>query len=136
MILQYDLLFDETVEYHHILQRAKDADGNLLRKNLGADAGIGQINLDPLKEHLGLAGGAGKGEALNRFTGDVNLSDEEEKKEEKKEDDDDGDGDVDDDDGEEDIFAQMAKANEEAEQWSRADGMAVSIGQDQAASTS
>lgn len=116
MIQQYDLLFDETVEYHHILQRAKDEKGNLLRKNLGADAGIGQINLDPLKEHLGLAGGAGKGEALNRFTEDVSLSDEEEKKEEKKEDDDDGDGDVDDDDGEEDIFAQMAKANKEAEQ--------------------
>ena len=106
----------------------------MLRKNLGADAGIGQINLDPLKEHLGLAGGAGKGEALNRFTEDVSLSDEEEKKEEKKEDD--GNGDVDDDDGEEDIFAQMAKANKEAEQWSRADGMAVSISQDQAASTS
>lgn len=105
MIQQYDLLFDENVEYHHILQRAKDANGNLLRKNLGADAGIGQINLDPLKAHLGLAGAAGKGEALNRLSDDVFESDEEEK----KEDDDDGDG---------DIFAQMAEAddNEQAAQ--------------------
>ena len=63
MIQQYDLLFDASVEYHHILQRAKDENGNLLRKNLGADAGIGQINLDPLKKHLGLEGEE-KGQAL------------------------------------------------------------------------
>ena len=65
MIQQYDLLFDESVEYHQIIQRATDENGNLMRKNLGADAGIGQINLDPLKAHLGLSGSdAQKGQAL------------------------------------------------------------------------
>ena len=105
------------MEYHHILQRAKDADGNLLRKNLGADAGIGQINLDPLKKHLGLAGDAGKGEALKRISDNVLFDSDEE---EKKDDDDDGDG---------DIFAQMAEADgkENAAQWSQAFSMADSI---------
>ena len=54
MIQQYDLLFDDNIDYIDILAKAKDnGDGKLLRKKLGADAGIGIINLDGLKQQFG-----------------------------------------------------------------------------------
>ena len=53
MIQQYDLLFDDKVEYFQILEKARDENGKLLRKQLGVEAGIGIINLDGLKKHFG-----------------------------------------------------------------------------------
>ena len=45
MILQYDLLFDKTMSYSDIIRKAKDEEGNLLKTKLGADAGVGIIDI-------------------------------------------------------------------------------------------
>ena len=54
MIQQYDLLFDRNTKYSDIIKKAEDEDGTLLKTKLGADAGVGMINLQGLVQRLNL----------------------------------------------------------------------------------